>query len=308
MRQTCLKSVIAIATAVIVAACGKTMPSPAGPSASASTSAPAPSGATGTATISGSVIGAPATGAFRTMSAASIVVTVVGSSVTATVDGSGRFTLQNVPSGDQTLVFSGTGISARVTISGVADHEHIDISVALSGAAAAVDEDEREEADRRAEVEGRLTSVNAAARTFVVRGVTVSVPAGTPVHHGDTAVALTALVVGERVHVHGTMTAPNAVTATDVEVQNEHADPGDGDGRGDDGHDGAEAEIEGTLSGLTGACPAVTFMVSSTTVVTNASTKYEDTTCATLAGAGRVEVKGTKQSNGSVLAAKVEKK
>ncbi|HYM21700.1 MAG TPA: DUF5666 domain-containing protein, partial [Vicinamibacterales bacterium] len=155
--------------------------------------------------------------------------------------------------------------------------------------------------------EGRIASINAAARTIVVRSVTVTIPPGTPVHHGDTAVALSALAAGERVHVHGTMTGPNAVTASDVEVQDEQPNPGDGHGGGDDGR-GGETDVEGVLSALTGSCPAVTFRVSTKTVVTNTSTKYEDTTCATLSTAGRVEVEGTTQSNGSLLATKVERK
>jgi hypothetical protein len=230
--------------------------------------------------------------------------------MTTTVDGSGRFTLQNVPSGDQTLVFTGNGVSgARLTIPGIGDHETIQVSVIVSGSSADIDEDEREDANHHGELEGRIASINAAAGTFVVRGVTVTVPPGTPVHHGGTAVALSSLVAGERVHVKGTMTGPNAVTASDVEVQNEHANPGNGNGD-DDGHGGdshGEVELKGAASGVTGTCPAVTFTVSSTTVTTNASTKFDGVACTALAAAGRLDVKGTKQPNGSVFATKVEK-
>jgi hypothetical protein len=51
----------------------------------------------------------------------------------------------------------------------------------------------------------------------------------------------------------------------------------------------------------------VTFTVSSTTVTANAATKFDGVACTALASAGRVEVKGTRQTNGSVLATKVEK-
>jgi hypothetical protein len=304
-----LKTVITIVVSVIVTACGSNGPMPAAPSSS-TTSSTSPGVSMGTATISGVVNGGSGASAFRPMAAGSLSVSIAGSPVTTTVDGSGRFTLQNVPSGDQTLVFSGSGVNARLAITGVGDHEMIQVSVNLSGSTADLDEDEREGADHHGELEGRLASINAAAGTFVVRGVTVTVPAGTPVHHGSTAVALSALVVGERVHVKGTMTAATAMTASDVEVQNEQATPGNGNGNGDDdqgGDDHGQVELNGSASGVTGTCPAVTFTLSSTTVTTNASTKFDGVACTALATAGRLEVKGSKQTNGSVLATKVAK-
>jgi hypothetical protein len=66
-------------------------------------------------------------------------------------------------------------------------------------------------------------------------------------------------------------------------------------------------ELKGVMSGKTGACPALTFTVSSTSVVTNASTQFRDVSCTSLANGNSVEVKGTRQSNGSVLATRVEK-
>jgi hypothetical protein len=42
-------------------------------------------------------------------------------------------------------------------------------------------------------------------------------------------------------------------------------------------------------------------------VATNGSTAFNDTTCAALANGDRVEVKGTRQTDSSVLAARVEK-
>ena len=321
MRSRYSKLVIGIAITVFATACGSSTPAPAGPTSTTGSPAAPSTGSTGTATISGLVNGAASAAVFRPMATGSIQVTVAGSPVTAAVDGGGRFTLQNVPSGDQTLVFSGNGVNARLTIPGVGDHETIQVSVNLSGSSADIDEDEREGADHHGELEGRIASINATGGTFIVRNVTVTVPAGTPVHHGGTAVALSALVAGERVHVKGMMTAANAMTASDVEVQNEHANPGNGNGDGngngngngngaDDGHGGdnrGEVELKGTPSGVTGTCPAVTFMLSSTTVTTNASTKFDGVQCTALASAGRLEVKGTKQSNGSVLATKIEK-
>ena len=76
----------------------------------------------------------------------------------------------------------------------------------------------------------------------------------------------------------------------------------------DDDH--GEAEVTGTVTGKSGSlsCPAITFKVGATPVVTSGSTKFEDTTCATLANGDTVEVKGTKASSGTVSATRVEKK
>ena len=49
------------------------------------------------------------------------------------------------------------------------------------------------------------------------------------------------------------------------------------------------------------------FTVGTTKVTTNASTKFEDVTCATLANGMAVEAKGTRQSDGSILATEVER-
>jgi hypothetical protein len=48
--------------------------------------------------------------------------------------------------------------------------------------------------------------------------------------------------------------------------------------------------------------------VSGTPVATNSATEFKDGACSSLTNGNRVEVKGTRQSNGSVLARRVEKK
>jgi Domain of unknown function (DUF5666) len=218
-------------------------------------------------------------------------VTVVGTSLTATVDGGGNFTLNNVPAGDVTLSF---GAGATVTITGVSEREQIHITVEVHGGAADLDDDERETSDSRAEVEGPIVSINAGARTLVVgrRQTSVLVPAGTPIHHGGTAIDFSQLAVGDRVHIHATRTG-TTLTATDVEVQNDKpAQP-------------EEAEVQGTVSAVSGACPTLTLVVNGTTVMTNASTALSGGACANIIVGAHVEVKGVRQSNGSVLATRM---
>ena len=61
------------------------------------------------------------------------------------------------------------------------------------------------------------------------------------------------------------------------------------------------------MSGLTGTCPTLSFTVQATKVTTTASTTFKDITCAAVANGAAVEVKGAKQTDGSVVASKVEK-
>ena len=65
------------------------------------------------------------------------------------------------------------------------------------------------------------------------------------------------------------------------------------------------AGIDLRLSAVSG-CPVVTFMIGTTKVTTSVATTFEDVTCATLANGALVEVEGSKQPDGSILATKVE--
>jgi hypothetical protein len=70
------------------------------------------------------------------------------------------------------------------------------------------------------------------------------------------------------------------------------------------------AELEGRINAgsLAGTCAAhnLSFTVGTTKVVTNASTQFKDARCEALQGNSEVEVKGTRQSDGSILATSVE--
>jgi hypothetical protein len=297
-----LRTLTLIGTAaVFAAACGgHGTASPASPT-SASSVAPGPS-ASG-ATISGTVLGAATTSSFA-VRAVGITVTVNNSSITSTVDASGHFTLNGVPTGHVELHFSGPGVDARLAFDDVAEHETIQITVLVSGNTVNVDESHRDKSDHRSEVEGHVTAINATARTLTVGNDTVSIPTTATIRHGDTTLTFAQIQVNDRVEVKG-MRSGNTVTATEVKVETEHAqDPK----KPDDDNDENEAEVEGSVTIQSRACPVVTFKVgTATTVTTNASTEFRNTTCATLANGDKVEAKGTKQTNGTVLAKRVEK-
>jgi hypothetical protein len=71
---------------------------------------------------------------------------------------------------------------------------------------------------------------------------------------------------------------------------------------------GTTVELDGTVGALAGACPALTFRVSGTPVTTTSATEFAGGGCAAVRNGSKVSVKGTRQGDGSVLAAKVEVK
>jgi hypothetical protein len=65
-------------------------------------------------------------------------------------------------------------------------------------------------------------------------------------------------------------------------------------------------ELEGRVSNVSGTCPALSFTVSATTVRTNGVTRFKDGPCVQIANGVRVEVEGSRQPDGSILATEVE--
>ena len=58
---------------------------------------------------------------------------------------------------------------------------------------------------------------------------------------------------------------------------------------------------------LNGACPNRSFTVAGRTVTTHAGTRFDDVSCGSLATGMEVEVRGSRQSNGSILADRVKR-
>jgi hypothetical protein len=68
----------------------------------------------------------------------------------------------------------------------------------------------------------------------------------------------------------------------------------------------SEIRIEGIVTALAGSCPTLSFTVGSERILTDARTAFERVTCATLRNGARVEVKGSRQADRSILAREVE--
>jgi len=94
------------------------------------------------------------------------------------------------------------------------------------------------------------------------------------------------------------------VAGHDAHLEDNRANPGPGNGQPN------AAEVEGRInvSSLAGSCAAhnLSFTVGTTKVVTNASTQFKDARCEALKAGSDVEVKGTRQGDGSILATSIE--
>ena len=148
-----------------------------------------------------------------------------------------------------------------------------------------------------AEFVGTLTALGgtAPALTLTVGGTTVRTSSATAVKRRGDPLTLAALRVGQVVEVEGTRRTDGSVDARTLTIE-------------DDNEDENEVEFEGTMSGLTGACPSLSFTVSGRGVTTNASTEFDKTACTAFRNGDRVQVKGDAQSNGSVVARRLRRK
>jgi hypothetical protein len=138
-------------------------------------------------------------------------------------------------------------------------------------------------------VSGVITSVNASDRTIVVNGATVSVPPTATIRNQAGTLSFADLIVGVTVRLTATRSG-STITASEVIVK-ESPQPVT-----------TTVHIEGQVSGLSGACPAITFTLSGISVSTNSATVFAGLGCGAVANGAPVNVRGIAQSNGSIMA------
>jgi hypothetical protein len=134
--------------------------------------------------------------------------------------------------------------------------------------------------------------------SITVNGITVTLGLGGVIRHGNRSLTIGNIGIGDHVQARGTMTGTSLV-AVEIKVENTNGE--------DDTDVGDALTIKGAVAGFNPAgCPVTTFTIGTTVINTNASTTFDDVTCATLANTNLVEVKGTRQADNSILATSVE--
>ncbi len=252
------------------------------------------------ATIAGNVVlGTSALSARTTLAIglAGVMVRATGSGQSATTDANGDFVLKSLPGGSTALsfdrddihasgnVFATPGGTTQVTVSIVGNQ-------AVITAGGHVGE----------EIEGLIQSVDAAGGKLVVADqrlgtVTVTTDAATVIRHGGTALTLAMLVAGQRVHVKAMKQADGTYLATEIILQDQGT--------------GGERVVTGTIASIDPGTQSfvVTTATGSVKVTTDTSTAFRSRgkaiTFAELATGQRVTVDGTQQSDGSLLASRV---
>jgi hypothetical protein len=134
--------------------------------------------------------------------------------------------------------------------------------------------------------------------TFMLAGKTVNTNDLTVFSNAGGCDAILAASPAPTLEVKGAVQPDGSVIATAVR---------DGSDEGDGGDTGSSSfDAKGPIVGLAGACPTVSFSLKGTPIDTNAATAYEGLSCSALANGKKVEVTGTKQANGRVLATKIQ--
>jgi len=145
-----------------------------------------------------------------------------------------------------------------------------------------------------ASIEGTLTAKSGAGAlwTLTVGGTTVTTTASTEVRRRGDVQDLSVLQLGMTLHVEGIRLSDGSLSARMIQIKDDEA--------------GAVVQIEGSMGGVKGSCPSITFNVNGYAVATNGSTAFVPA-CTEMKSGTKVTVTGTKQSDGSVLATSVRK-
>ena len=113
---------------------------------------------------------------------------------------------------------------------------------------------------------------------------------------GDSStISISGVRVDEEIRISVTLNGTNARVDSERRTR-----------RGGDGNRVSLTELKGAVSGLTGTCPTVSFTVGGTKVTTSETTEFADVSCADIQDDMVLEVKGSRQADGSIAAAKVE--
>ena len=150
------------------------------------------------------------------------------------------------------------------------------------------------------EIEGRITSI-VDSQSFFLGNTLVTHDSSTRFEYGNA----NDLAVGRRVEVEGSITIPGTITAREIEFEDgDYDDDDDHDnGNDDDNYYDDYYEIEGRITSIV---DSQSFLLGSTLIIHNSSTRFEYGNANDLAVGRRVEVEGSRTSSGTVIAREIE--
>lgn len=240
-----------------------------------------------------------------------VTVTIVGTSMSTTVDAAGQFTFRNVPGGHVLLQFSGAGANGQVDLSDVDDKETITLTLTVNGASVEL-EDEHRRGGPEDQLEGKIQALppTTPAGTFMVAGQIVTTDGNTRLFIGGTSVQFSSLTLGQRVHVAGHFSGNNLL-ANVIQIQGPNDSPSPPNNGNNGNNPDDSASIDGVLASIGGGpAPNLTLNVGGTTVTTNASTdvrrKGDVQPLSVLVVGMTLHVEGARQSNGSIIARMIQ--
>jgi hypothetical protein len=171
------------------------------------------------------------------------------------------------------------------------------------------------------------------AGAFTTAGRTVKTNAATVFTRDGATASFADLTIGTKVEIHGSASG-DAVTAASVQIEDAVAPPNPNPNPQPEpephdpnppapnppalnpavpnppsppDNDDNEAEVEGVLGPIAGTCPSISSSVGATKFTTNASTRFDDVSCTALKAGSPVEVKGTRNADGSIAATRVKR-
>lgn len=253
----------------------------------------------GAATLSGTVISGTSTAGKHALGMeiglGGVTVRVTSTGKSTQTDGSGNFTLTGVPGGSVELGFERADINARATVMVVAGAAN-QITISIVGSRGVVVPG----GHAGEEIEGLVSANDGTTLTVLdqrLGAVVVHTDGSTVVRSGSSSIPLSQIEVGMRVHVKAVQQADKSYLATEILLQNENV--------------GGNREVSGTVLSVNsgGGSFVVQAGGGTVTVKTDSSTMFKrrggSASFTDVVVGASVEVNGTLQADGSVLARKV---
>jgi len=287
-RSVLLLATICFAVSFSAVSCSD---SKSGPTAPDGNRNPASAMLTGTVISGTSTLGKHALGV--EVGLGSVTVTEVSSGRATVTDPSGNFTL-SVQTGAVQLSFERADLHARGTVNVPSAGATVTIAIAGANAVPVSGGHAGEE------IEGLVQAVSGSTLTVLdqrLGAVTIQTDTSTLVRRGDTTIPVSQILVGQRVHVKALLQTGSTYLATEVLLQDTNV--------------GGSREVSGTVQSVDSG--AHSFVVMSGTIAitvkTDSSTMFKKHGGSAAFGdvtVGKtVDVNGTLQADGSVLAKKV---